>query len=186
MTYASSSNLNLVPEAITNRTKEHLKFLYYPLRDHAQVLLSEFYKKTKRILTITESLRSMSDQMTLYQKGRVCENGVWKVVDARKIVTNARPGMSWHCYGLAFDCAFTGMDPYLKKETQPTRTSLWQIYGDIGKSLGLHWGGDFKLVNGVSDLPHFENTFGLRLDQAMEIYQKGDVHEIWKYLDLNQ
>lgn len=60
--------------------------------------------------------------------------------------SNAGFGKSFHNYGMAFDIAFAGKDPY--GSSHP-----WQAVGDLGKSMGLRWGGDFKSID---DKPHFE------------------------------
>lgn len=69
--------------------------------------------------------------------------------------TNAKPGYSFHQYGLAFD--LVPLDAQGKAWWEPGK-AVWQTIGRIGKSLGLTWGGDFrptaKLPEG--DRPHFE------------------------------
>ena len=60
----------------------------------------------------------------------------------------ARPGYSYHEYGLAFD--FVGKDSN-GNWTWNMPNESWQRLGEIGKSLGLIWGGDWGW-----DKPHFE------------------------------
>lgn len=79
-------------------------------------------------LRITQGFRSAKVQDDLYAQGRT---------KAGKIVTNATSKNSKHCIGRAFDIAFVGSEPYPKNAD-------WKAIGEIGKSCGLKWGGDFK------------------------------------------
>jgi peptidoglycan L-alanyl-D-glutamate endopeptidase CwlK len=91
-------------------------------------------------LVITQGLRTSLEQQKLYDQGRTTPG---------PIVTKAKPGISWHNYGLAFDVAV------LKdgKATWPNDNFLWNRIGMVGKTVGLQWGGDFTTIK---DLPHFE------------------------------
>lgn len=65
-------------------------------------------------------------------------------------VTNAQCGFSLHQYGVAVDCNFIvyGYD---------APEWLWQRFGDVAKSWGFEWGGDWK---NFQDRPHIQLTFG--------------------------
>lgn len=91
-------------------------------------------------LIVTSGYRSTESQETIWNQGRITPG---------PIVTHAKPGNSWHNYGLAFDVAI------LKdgKASWPENPKLWKRIGAIGKLLGLTWGGDFP--EGQRDLPHF-------------------------------
>lgn len=89
-------------------------------------------------IRITEGKRSWWRQSKLYAQGRILPG---------PIVTNAPPGTSIHESGRAFDVAIVGARPY--------DPQLMQYVGQIGKALGLKWGGDFK---NLDDTPHFELT----------------------------
>jgi peptidoglycan L-alanyl-D-glutamate endopeptidase CwlK len=106
-------------------------------------------------LTVTFTLRSMETQAALYAQGRSKPG---------KIVTNARPGYSFHNFGLALDVAPTEL---LKLPnwgdtlaTQKRADALWAKLGAIGKAIGFRWGGDFV---SIKDRPHFEWSGGLSL-----------------------
>lgn len=100
-------------------------------------------------LLVTYGCRSLSEQKALYAKGRTAPG---------KVVTNARPGFSWHNFGRAYDVAImTGGKPDWKSKT-------YARIGELGKSIGLTWGGDFKSVRG--DYGHFEYHPNLTLAQA--------------------
>jgi len=101
-------------------------------------------------LRVTSALRTFKEQETLYAKGR----------PAGRKVTNARPGTSFHNYGLAVDVVeigpTKGMDGF-KRGYDKTR---WDDIGKIGKEHGFFWGGDFR---SLSDKPHFEFNDGKKL-----------------------
>ncbi len=101
-------------------------------------------------LIVTQAYRSMDEQAHLYAQGRTI---------AGPIVTNAPPGSSWHEFRKAFDVAI------LKdgRATWPNDVALWQRIGNIGKQIGLDWGGDFHTI---IDRPHFEYHPGQTLAMA--------------------
>ena len=101
-------------------------------------------------LVVTQSARTMAEQQALYDQGRTKPG---------KIVTNALPGSSWHNFALAFDVAvLEGTTP-----TWPNDLKLWSRIGEIGKSIGLQWGGDWS---SFPDRPHFEFHPGMTLADA--------------------
>lgn len=91
-------------------------------------------------LRITQTLRTMDQQAKLYAQGRTLPG---------PIVTKARPGQSAHNFGMAFDICFAGKKPY-----PPEHDPRWSQAGEIGKSVGLVWGGSWR---GFKDRPHFEH-----------------------------
>lgn len=103
--------------------------------------LKEECEKRGLKIGVGECLRTAEEQDKLYAKGRT-EKG--------SIVTNAK-GTSYssmHQWGVAFDFyrndgkgAYENWDKFFYK------------VGEIGKELGLEWGGDFK---SIKDLPHFQ------------------------------
>jgi peptidoglycan L-alanyl-D-glutamate endopeptidase CwlK len=105
-------------------------------------------------IVVTSGLRTMEEQAALYAKGRTAPGS---------IVTNARPGYSYHNYGLAFDIALV-IDGKLnwsaKVDVDHDQVSDYEEVGFYGEEIGLEWGGRFKTI---VDLPHFQYTFGLTL-----------------------
>jgi peptidoglycan L-alanyl-D-glutamate endopeptidase CwlK len=108
-------------------------------------------------LTVICTLRSMDEQAALYAQGRTKPG---------PIVTYARPGFSYHNFGLALDVVPTrlltlknwGETPDYRDEAR----ALWDQLGSIGVDVGLTWGGDFAELK---DRPHFEWSGGLSLAQ---------------------
>lgn len=89
---------------------------------------------------IVQATRTMGEQEKVYAQGRT---------EPGKIVSNARPGDSYHNYGLAVDVV---PKAYLNLPSWNPTGALWQRIGSIGKANGLEWGGDW----GQPDLPHFQ------------------------------
>ena len=75
-------------------------------------------------------------------------------------VTNARAYQSWHQYGLAADCAFVRDGRLVISERDPWALRGYQLYGQVAESVGLTWGGRWKMM----DLGHTE----LRLPGVMK------------------
>ncbi|MGA2193081.1 MAG: M15 family metallopeptidase [Nitrospirota bacterium] len=100
-------------------------------------------------LLVVQAYRSFDSQESLYRSGR-SEPGL--------LLTNARPGYSWHNFGRAYDVAVIE-DGQIVWDSPKYRTA-----GEIGNSLGLVWGGDFTSVHG--DLGHFEYHPGLTMAEA--------------------
>lgn len=88
---------------------------------------------------ITETFRTEEEQNTLYAQGRT-ESG--------SIVTNVKFPNSAHCWGVAFDFCRN-----VKGKEYDDSDGFFAKCGEIGKWLGLTWGGDWK---NFVDKPHFE------------------------------
>lgn len=91
---------------------------------------------------IVQGTRTFAEQQTVYDQGRTTPGAV---------VTNAKPGDSYHQYGLAFDVVPTAYKNL--PDWNPTGP-LWSRIGAIGQGLGLEWGGSWT----KKDLPHFQLT----------------------------
>jgi len=114
-------------------------------------------------LLVTQGLRSWEEQDALYAQGRTKPG---------RIVTHARGGQSYHNFGLAFDVVV--LDSMGKAEWDPAHPG-WQTAGQIGKALGLEWGGDWT----KKDLPHFQHTGGLSTERCRALYP-GGLDAIWQ------
>jgi len=116
-------------------------------------------------LRITQGLRTMDEQQTLYDLGRT---------KSGSIVTNAKPGSSYHNYGLAIDLVVM-VDGKLD----------WNY--DMGKLVPyaikqqITWGGSWRKFK---DKPHFEKTFGINWRDMLSKYQKKDFILGTKYINL--
>jgi peptidoglycan L-alanyl-D-glutamate endopeptidase CwlK len=117
------------------------------------------------LLRVTHTLRTLGEQLHLYQQGRVQqEDGSWIIVDPSHVVTKAMPGESPHNYGMAFDVCFLGGEPY------PQSNLRWQEIGEIGEGLGLSWGGPLGVADKFTwDRPHFERRDWKAAVKAKEV-----------------
>lgn len=114
--------------------------LHPKLQSLIYTLIEECEKQGLKI-GISECLRTKEEQDELYKKGRT-EKG--------SIVTNAKGSSysSMHQWGVAFDFYRNdGMGAYENCD------KFFYKVGEIGKTIGLEWGGDFK---SIKDLPHFQ------------------------------
>jgi len=129
--------------------------LHPKIRDKAREFLVKAEKAGYK-LRITSGLRTYAEQNALYAQGRTKAGG---------IVTNAKGGQSNHNFGTALDVVpiVNGKADWKSKD--------WNKIGEIGKSVGFAWGGDWK---GLVDKPHFEMQFGLTLAQLRKKYESGD------------
>lgn len=119
-------------------------------------------------MRVTQGLRDGMTQTALYAQGRQSLDEVNRL---RKLaclppltanqnleVTNAKPGFSWHCYGLAVDLCYATGDPYREAGHGLT----WEQIGVLAEAHELTWGGRFS----TPDRPHVQWTGGLTLAQA--------------------
>ena len=100
-------------------------------------------------IKITECARTVAEQDALYAKGRTVPGGK---------VTNARGSSysSMHQWRVAFDFCLNmdvDKDGKISDDIFNNVTGLFNKVGQIGKALGLEWGGDWK---SIKDLPHFQ------------------------------
>jgi hypothetical protein len=118
----------------------------------------EFIVKAEKqgvILRITSGLRTWEEQDALYAQGRTKPGNV---------VTNAKGGSSNHNYGLAFDVV------PIENGNVNWNSKNWNKIGQIGKSVGFDWGGDWS---GFVDKPHFEMLFGNNVSSLKKMYLAG-------------
>lgn len=97
-------------------------------------------------LLVTSTYRDHERQQALYDQGRRTPG---------KIVTNARPGDSFHNWRVAFDVV-----PVVAGQPVWDDDELWSKVGALGRDMGLEWGGDWA---SFKDKPHFQLTGGLTL-----------------------
>ena len=112
------------------------------LHPEVQAIIPKFLEECKKqglIVKITETLRTKKEQDDLYEQGRTKPGN---------IVTNAKYPQSNHNWGIAFDfCRNDGKGAYNDND------GWFKKVGQVGKKLGLTWGGDWKTF---PDKPHLE------------------------------
>lgn len=122
-----------------------LQQLHPAIREDAIQAYNEAVKATPVNVhpVIVQTLRTFEEQDLLYQKGRTRPGPK---------VTNAKPGTSYHNYGLALDFALQVNGKIVWKVDDN-----WMKVVNIFKKHGFSWGGDWQ---SFKDYPHMEKTFG--------------------------
>jgi|688.fasta_scaffold212981_2 hypothetical protein len=136
-------------------SESRIETLHPSIRNAVRSFINEAQKQGIK-LRITSGFRTFAEQDALYAQGRT---------KSGSIVTNAKGGFSNHNFGLAFDVVpiVNGKADWNSKD--------WNKIGQIGKSFGFTWGGDWK---NLVDKPHFEMMFGNSLTQLRNKYHSGD------------
>jgi peptidoglycan L-alanyl-D-glutamate endopeptidase CwlK len=100
--------------------------------------------------------RTFAEQAALHAKGRTAPGPK---------VTNARPGYSWHNFGVAWD--FVVFDA----KGQPQWDSPLMVRcGRIAEDLGLEWGGSWTKFK---DVPHIQLRMDCTLAEARQRMAQG-------------
>lgn len=127
--------------------------------------------------------RSFAEQAALWAQGRESVNAVnalRRVVnfgplgdrEARRRVTNAKPGRSWHQYGLAIDYVpirSDGKPDWIYSPGDPA--DVYDETARLAKALGCIWGGDFETFK---DYGHIEYHPGVTIEQALALHERNE------------
>lgn len=144
-----------------------LQLLHPKLKDEAIALFAdaECQLTGRAKPRITFGLRTFAEQLALYEQGRTKPGAK---------VTNAKPGQSFHNYGLAIDFALIIDGKIASWETNKDwdndKTNDWMEVVNIFKKAGWSWGGDWR---SFKDYPHLEKTFGYTWAQLLNIHNLG-------------
>lgn len=146
-------------------------------------LIEEVYILTGTKFYVFSGLRSIEEQQRLYDIGRDDKGNI-----VGNIVTMAKPGHSWHNYGLACDLVLDanknkpGLQPSWKEfiDTNDDKINDWTVFGIQAITNDLRWGGTFK--NPI-DCPHVEWHPGITIAQALETYNETkNLEDVWKLI----
>lgn len=124
----------------------------------AQSQAREFLKQVRATginAKIIGGSRTFAEQDALFALGRTKPG---------KIVTNAKGGFSNHNFGVAWDIGIFKGTQFLTESPQ------YDEAGQIGKILGLEWGGDF---NSIIDKPHFQCRTGKTMAELRALVKAG-------------
>ena len=102
-------------------------------------------------LLVTSTYRDSESQDALYAQGRSTPGN---------IVTKAKAGQSWHNWRCALDVV-----PIVNGKAIWDDQAMWKQVGEIGKSCGLEWAGDWR---DFKEFPHFQYTGGMTLAQLQQ------------------
>lgn len=152
------------------------------LLPEVQILAEKFIEKCKLNgieVKIVSTYRSFEEQDALYAQGR--ENltevnkfrqlvGLYQISEKEnKIVTNAKGGQSNHNFRVAFDCVPIIDNKFCWDSSHPS----WKKMGEIGKSLGLEWAGEWVKFK---EYPHFQYLKALK--EKIETLNKNEEHPL--------
>ncbi|MGL4345674.1 MAG: M15 family metallopeptidase [Cellulosilyticaceae bacterium] len=124
-----------------------LNELHPKVKQLAEALIAECKKQGLNI-GISETYRTKERQDYLYAQGRTRPGNIVTHVSGRDM-------RSYHQWRLAFDV-------YNDVKGNEYDTKVLRKVGEIGKKLGLEWGGSWS---GFQDTPHFQYTFGLSIKE---------------------
>ena len=121
-----------------------------PAKQRAEAFIAA--AKAKGIdLLVTSTYRDNESQDALYAQGRTAPGN---------IVTRAKAGQSWHNWRCALDVV-----PLVNGKAIWDDQAMWKQVGEIGKSCGLEWAGDWVTFK---EFPHFQYTGGMTLAQLQQ------------------
>jgi peptidoglycan LD-endopeptidase CwlK len=124
-------------DKVDDRSEKCIASLVPEIQDTARTLV-HMAAEAGITIKIICGMRTYEEQDVLFAQGRTTPGD---------IVTNARGGFSNHNFGLAFDVGIFEDGKYVEESPD------YKTVGQIGKSLGLAWGGDWEKIH---DEPHFE------------------------------
>lgn len=110
-------------------------------------------------LLVTSTYRDLESQAALFAQGRSKPGA---------IVTNAKPGQSWHNWRCAFDVVPLRNGKPVWGTSGPDG-DLWRKIGEMAEDAGLEWAG--RWTGKLREMAHFQYTGGLTLAEL----QKGKV-----------
>jgi peptidoglycan L-alanyl-D-glutamate endopeptidase CwlK len=131
------------------RTKKNIETLVPELQSKAKTFIDRVKKETGKNLTIVMGIRTPEEQDRLYCKGKPKDKYCLskKLPTQGNIVTYKKGGESNHNFGKAFDVYFN------ENGVVNVKKEITSDVVNIGKQLGLEWGGDFRNFH---DDPHFQ------------------------------
>lgn len=159
------------PKGFSERTKSNLEGLNGKFLDVLLPFLHEAVKVAAKhglSVEVIAGLRTWDQQAALYAKGRTAPGAV---------VTNARPGSSWHNFGLAVDLGLFQGRTYVDSKDPRKAESVYREIAEVAREYGIEWGGNWR---SFKDTPHFEYHPGINLAEAARRLKAGgyDVQKV--------
>ncbi len=160
-------------------SQKRAQLVHPKLREELGKILEDCDKAlTTYKVRLAYTLRTFQEQDLIYQQGRTRPGA---------IVTWAKPGYSYHQYGLAVDICL--IDPTGKMASWDTKTDFdkdgisdWMEVVAIFKKYGWEAGIDWKAPK--VDAPHFQKTMGYSVTTLLDKFKKNDFIEGTKYLNI--
>lgn len=147
--------MNVIKQTPSTKTK--LKTLDSDFEDLIIRLINHCHERGINV-QVSQALRTDAEQQALYDVGRTKPG---------KIVTNAKPGTSFHNFAAAADLFFLNDKGEAHWNVNGFK-KVWAVAVEIGlDKLGLVWGGNFT---SFKDYPHFQ--MGSSLQEAKKKFEK--------------
>lgn len=149
------------------RSEKNIETLEPVVQERARLFLEQansYLKQFGLVAKIISGTRSYKEQNALYAKGRTTPG---------RRVTNAPGGYSNHNFGIAFDIGLFKGGNYIEESPHYNRL------GQIGKAVGLEWGGDWRTF---VDEPHFQ----LRPNWAEDLREREMLAQMRRRVDSHQ
>ena len=148
-------------------TLQRIELIHPILREEVREIYREICERIsgKAAVRFTHTLRTFKEQAEIYAKGRTAPG---------KIVSNARPGRSWHNYGMAVDIVLLvggGALWDIRTDFDGDGKPDWIEAVQVFKEYGWDWGGDWAF----KDYPHFQKTLGQTINEMHKKYLAGKV-----------
>jgi peptidoglycan L-alanyl-D-glutamate endopeptidase CwlK len=138
----------LPPELFTTQEVEAIRQDLSGASREWMMLDSDF---KQRLLTVFQLMAKRGYQMALIEGYRSPERQAY-LSSLGSQVTNVGAYQSYHQYGLAADSAFLRDGKIIISEKDPWAMEGYRLYGEYAESVGLAWGGHWKLM----DFGHIE------------------------------
>jgi peptidoglycan L-alanyl-D-glutamate endopeptidase CwlK len=150
----------LPPELFTTREVEQAR----PLTASASrqwELLDEGFRQ--QLLMVFKRMREQHGYEMVLLEGYRSPERQAKLAALGPSVTLAGPFDSLHQHGLAADCAFIRQGRIVISETDAWAMRGYEKYGEVARSLGLSWGGDWR---SLKDYGHVELRIAMRSESS--------------------
>lgn len=100
----------------------------------------------QRLLIVFQLMEKKGYPMALLEGYRSPERQTY-LASLGPQVTNAGAFQSYHQFGLAADSAFVRNDKLVISEKDPWAMQGYRLYGELAESVGLVWGGRWKMMD---------------------------------------
>ncbi|MDY7579038.1 M15 family metallopeptidase [Herbaspirillum sp. RTI4] len=134
----------LPPDIFSTQEVTQLRPMLATASRNWQALDADF---TQRLLLTFKIMREKHDYEMVIIEGYRSPERQNSLAKMGTNVTNAKAFQSYHQYGLAADSAFMRNGKLLISEKDPWAMRGYQLYGEVAESVGLHWGGRWKMMD---------------------------------------
>lgn len=161
---------------IDEKQKQKLSELYPPFSKIVENFINEAHRQKMKV-GIFEGLRTYERQQELYLRGRNLDG---TIKDRTQIVTNAKPGLSYHNYGLAIDLVFDANEVKPGWQWSWSDKYPWKDLAVLGRSLGLE---SAYFWTRFPECPHFQLSYGFKVRELLKVLLQSGLSGVWSMID---